>query len=481
MSTYDVRRRARPQARDRGMAARARLVQPPARAVRGAAGRRRPIARARRAPGARRGARRRGARALRAHAARGPRLRAPACCRCLRRRSRRARTRRRSPRGRSRAGCAISYSRACARAASASSSCSPSELARLDRGIPLTDRSRADPADARRALLQPPAVPRAPRRRRSSPAPTTARARSPRSRSWLCARATSASVTEKRIAAHAGISGEELPRVFASSDACLLALLEELRRESLATVRAAAGEAAAWPAAVHRAVRALLAHLDARRGADAGRLRRRPRRSARRCSSRWRARSKSCRLHSPRAPRLPRTAPDDRRRGGRAARSGRLACGELARGLARPAGACGPAHVRRARALPRPTRRRRGDPARPVPHRGLSPELRRAPAESAIVGRDDRRLSQARPRRVGHKGAAHIEPGNTLASFDAALRPRRGHDRARRAQRALRRQRAAARRARLRGHALAAPARARGRARAPRRASASRASSSTST
>src|ERR1700727_2116932 len=26
-----------------------------------------------------------------------------------------------------------------------------------------------------------------------------------------------------------------------------------------------------------------------------------------------------------------------------------------------------------------------------------------------------------RPRRVGHKGAAHVEPGNTLASFDAAL------------------------------------------------------------
>jgi glycerophosphoryl diester phosphodiesterase len=30
--------------------------------------------------------------------------------------------------------------------------------------------------------------------------------------------------------------------------------------------------------------------------------------------------------------------------------------------------------------------------------------------------------SSRRPRRVGHKGAAHIEPGNTLASFDAALR-----------------------------------------------------------
>jgi glycerophosphoryl diester phosphodiesterase len=28
--------------------------------------------------------------------------------------------------------------------------------------------------------------------------------------------------------------------------------------------------------------------------------------------------------------------------------------------------------------------------------------------------------TSGRPRRVGHKGAAHIEPGNTLASFDAA-------------------------------------------------------------
>ncbi|MGO8907362.1 MAG: glycerophosphodiester phosphodiesterase [Solirubrobacteraceae bacterium] len=33
----------------------------------------------------------------------------------------------------------------------------------------------------------------------------------------------------------------------------------------------------------------------------------------------------------------------------------------------------------------------------------------------------DARTPPQRPRRVGHKGAAHIEPGNTLASFDAAL------------------------------------------------------------
>lgn len=31
------------------------------------------------------------------------------------------------------------------------------------------------------------------------------------------------------------------------------------------------------------------------------------------------------------------------------------------------------------------------------------------------------RPHRSTPRRVGHKGAAHIEPGNTLASFDAAL------------------------------------------------------------
>lgn len=33
-----------------------------------------------------------------------------------------------------------------------------------------------------------------------------------------------------------------------------------------------------------------------------------------------------------------------------------------------------------------------------------------------------RGVSVPRPRRVGHKGAAHIAPGNTLASFEAAVR-----------------------------------------------------------
>jgi glycerophosphoryl diester phosphodiesterase len=45
--------------------------------------------------------------------------------------------------------------------------------------------------------------------------------------------------------------------------------------------------------------------------------------------------------------------------------------------------------------------------------RGLYPGVRMAIDEATRVG--------TRPRRVGHKGAAHLVQGNTLASFDAAL------------------------------------------------------------
>ncbi len=41
-------------------------------------------------------------------------------------------------------------------------------------------------------------------------------------------------------------------------------------------------------------------------------------------------------------------------------------------------------------------------------------------SKSGIVGAMSQQIRR-RPRRVGHKGAAHIETGNTLASFDAAL------------------------------------------------------------
>ncbi len=45
-----------------------------------------------------------------------------------------------------------------------------------------------------------------------------------------------------------------------------------------------------------------------------------------------------------------------------------------------------------------------------------------AETSAIVAGMIDSSPHRPRPRRVGHKGAAHIEPGNTLASFDAALR-----------------------------------------------------------
>src|SRR5262249_53851615 len=52
---------------------------------------------------------------------------------------------------------------------------------------------------------------------------------------------------------------------------------------------------------------------------------------------------------------------------------------------------------------------------------GARAGVRRAPAPAGLLG-GMATSSLTRPGRVGHKGAAHIEPGNTLASFDAALR-----------------------------------------------------------
>ena len=83
-------------------------------------------------------------------------------------------------------------------------------------------------------------------------------------------------------------------------------------------------------------------------------------------------------------------------------------------------------------------------------------------------------------RRIGHKGADLIAPGNTPASFDAALAAGRRHDRVRRPARAPRRPGRDAR-ARPRLRARRARAGAGGGARAPRVARVRRARASTST
>ena len=104
--------------------------------------------------------------------------------------------------------------------------------------------------------------------------------------------------------------------------------------------------------------------------------------------------------------------------------------------------------------------------------RAAVPALRRDDPRARAVGRQPADLlvpgvSGVTVRRVGHKGADHIAPGNTLASFDAALAAQRRHDRVRRPPRGPGRPRGepAAARPRLR-----APGRARAHPRAGPRA-----------
>ena len=129
-----------------------------------------------------------------------------------------------------------------------------------------------------------------------------------------------------------------------------------------------------------------------------------------------------------------------------------------------------PAHLRRAgRPCPRcgpasPIRRAR--PGRRQPHDLLVPVM-----------------SDVTLRRVGHKGADHIAPGNTTASFDAALAAARRHDRVRRPARATTTPRARPARSSRTTTSTCRPDAldARGGARAPRVTRASPTSSSTST
>ena len=192
-----------------------------------------------------------------AHAARGRTPTSGSCCRCSASRPS-ARTPRRSPRGRCRAASAISHSSACARAASVSSSCSPSSSSTGSRPVaPRSGRRQRRPAHAAarhgRASC-------APRRPRSWPAPTRARARSPRPRGSARERGLP-SVSEERIAAHAGISGT-------SSCACSRAATLPLGAARRASPRVARDRPRGARARRRRGprlciarVRALLAHV----------------------------------------------------------------------------------------------------------------------------------------------------------------------------------------------------------------------------
>ena len=109
-----------------------------------------------------------------------------------------------------------------------------------------------------------------------------------------------------------------------------------------------------------------------------------------------------------------------------------------------------------------------------------SQAARRATTTACCTGVPDARREALR--RVGHKGADLIAPGNTPASFDAARGGRRRHDRVRRPARGPPRPGRLAARARPRLHARPAPRRRRSRRASPTwPARPSRKSTSTST
>ena len=340
-----------------------------------------PRAPARAAAGARRRARRRAARAPRACALAALRLRAARRCRCSALAPDGARMPRRSTARAIVGGMRhLAFMRLLRGAASASSTLLADELARLDRGLPLAGRAR--PADARRTPRRAHApAPREPGPR-SSPATTRARARS--ARPCGSAREEGFASRERRARSPqlAGISAEALHRCSRASEACFLAAARQsFVAEALdAVARGASGEARRGRAAVHRAVRRA-ARRTWTRGAtlmrvafvDVFAL------GAGGARADDAARSKSCRLRSRAgAPRAAARA-RDRARGDRRCGVGASSAAARARAPRAAAGARGPPHVPRARALPRPAAAAEEIRAVRAPRPGLSPELRRAP------------------------------------------------------------------------------------------------------
>ncbi len=68
-------------------------------------------------------------------------------------------------------------------------------------------------------------------------------------------------LSDPQIAEFAGISTEAFHKLFATKEACFLAILDEFVAEALTAVKAAIGEASSWPEAVHLAVGALLGYF----------------------------------------------------------------------------------------------------------------------------------------------------------------------------------------------------------------------------
>jgi AcrR family transcriptional regulator len=73
-----------------------------------------------------------------------------------------------------------------------------------------------------------------------------------------------ADLTDAQIASSAGVSTEAFHRHFADKEECLLAVLDELARETLDRARGALDDAGSWEQGVVRAIGAFVADLVAR-------------------------------------------------------------------------------------------------------------------------------------------------------------------------------------------------------------------------
>jgi AcrR family transcriptional regulator len=70
-------------------------------------------------------------------------------------------------------------------------------------------------------------------------------------------------LSDPQIAQFAGISTEAFHKMFATKEACFLALLDEFVAEAMEAVRLAVARTDDWPEAVHRGVRALVEYFAA--------------------------------------------------------------------------------------------------------------------------------------------------------------------------------------------------------------------------
>ena len=223
-----------------------------------------------------------------------------------------------------------------------------------------------------------------------------------------------AHLTDPQIARFAGVSTEAFHKQFASKEECFLAVLDEFVREALDSVRDSFETAPSWEAGVYRAVAAFVEYLVAHEAllriafielfevgpAMVGRMTRSVE-----------GFTKLMIEHGP----APRRGPEVALEAVTGALWAIISAYVGTRRLHRLP--CAVDHLTFTVLAPYLGPKGAVEAIRPRASRCAPSEQTLRSWAAMIESSPPKRM-----RRVGHKGAAHIEPGNTLASFDAALR-----------------------------------------------------------